>query len=333
MENFPLLSRLSSMENIDLSSFKKRLNADLSSTKRYLRWKWLRLSRRRFLARNFEGAPPGLKADFVSMLEDEEGADVTFVVGDRQFRAYRRVLTAGSPVLDAELVGRQMQETSAELVKIDGMEPAIFEALLHYAYTGALPDSVDGNEPLQRLLVAADRYGMHNLMAMCEWKLCKSIDAQTVPTTLALAEQHHRAKLKDACIRFQSSKIKSVLAAIKEQELPSRVTGTMARLGTRVQGRLTLLGTKATSLFLHARNSQACRDTLLFVSSWGLLLYLAIQMEHVIEEAIQLEQDSWLDNLQQMQSSISRVSWICRLAFLERNLQEFQESAWLNSDI
>ncbi|KAF7003808.1 hypothetical protein CFC21_019094 [Triticum aestivum] len=331
MENFPLLSRLSSMDNINLSSLRKRLNADLSSAKRYLRWKWLRLSRRRFLARNVEGAPPGLKADFVTMLEDE-GADVTIIVGDRQFRAYRRVLTAGSPVLEAELVG-QIEKTSAELVKIDGMEPAIFEALLHYAYTGALPDSVDGNEPLQRLLVAADRYGMHNLMAMCEWKLCKSIDAQTVPTTLALAEQHHRAKLKDACIRFESSKIKSVLAAIKEQELPSRVTGTMARLGTRVQGRLALLGTKATSLFRHARNSQACRDTLLFVSSWGLLLYLSIKMEHIIEEAIQLEQDSWLDNFQQMQSSISRLSWICRLAFLERNLQEFQESAWLNSNI
>ncbi|KAF7011213.1 hypothetical protein CFC21_025544 [Triticum aestivum] len=332
MENFPLLSRLPSMENIDLSSFKKRLNADLSSAKRYLRWKWLRLSRRRFLARNVEGAPPGLKADFASMLEDEEGADVTFLVGDRQFRAYRRVLTAGSPVLEAELVGQMQElETSAELVKIDGMEPAIFEALLHYACTGALPDSVDGNEPLQRLLVAADRYGMHNLMAMCEWKLCKSIDAQTVPTTLALAEKHHRAKLEDACIRFESSK--SVLAAIREHQLPSRVIGTMARLGTRVQGRLTLLGTKATSLFRHARNSQACRDTVLFVSSWGLLLYLSIKMEHIIEEAIQPEQESWLDNFQQMQSSISRVSWICRLAFLERNLQEFQESAWLNSDI
>ncbi|XP_044970649.1 TD and POZ domain-containing protein 5-like [Hordeum vulgare subsp. vulgare] len=326
MENFPLLSRLSAMENIDLSSLRKRLNADLSSAKRYLRWKWLGLSRRRFLARSVDGAPPGLKADFVSMLEDEEGADVTFVVGGRQFRAYRRVLAAGSPAFEAELLG-ETKETAAELVKIDGMEPAIFEALLHYAATGALPDNVDGSEPLQRLLAAADRYGMHSLMAMCEWRLCRSIDAQTVPTTLALAEQHHREKLKDACVRFEASRC--VLGAIREEV----GAGIMSRLGTRVQGRLALLGTKATSLFRHARGSQACRNVgalVLFFSWCGIAIYLAEKPE---PEQSQRELASLLENVRELDSCRSSLSWSSRLALLEHTLQRFQESAWLNSDI
>lgn len=110
----------------------------------------------------------------------------------------------------------------------------------------------------------------------------------------------------------------------------------MTVLGTRVQGRLALLGTKATSLFRHARDSQACRDAglvLVFLPAAGLFFYVSIKMGHIIEEAVQREQDSWLEDLREIQSCISRVSWVGRLAFLERNLQEFQESAWLNSDI
>jgi speckle-type POZ protein len=58
------------------------------------------------------------------------------------------------------------------------MEPDIFEALLHFAVTGALPGDVDSVAMLQHLLVAADRYGMHRLMVTCEWKLCRSIDVR-----------------------------------------------------------------------------------------------------------------------------------------------------------
>ena len=54
---------------------------------------------------------------------------------------------------------------------------------------------------MQHLLVAADRYGLDRLRLMCEGKLCRGIDARTVATTLALAEQHRCAHLKDAFFR------------------------------------------------------------------------------------------------------------------------------------
>jgi speckle-type POZ protein len=88
------------------------------------------------------------------------------------------------------------------------MEPAIFGALLHFIYTDTIPDNygVDKDASFQHLFVAADRYGLDRLRAMCERTLCQDIDVDTVATTLALAEQHYCVQLKDACLGFISSR-------------------------------------------------------------------------------------------------------------------------------
>ncbi|VAI26041.1 BTB/POZ and MATH domain-containing protein 2-like [Triticum dicoccoides] len=158
-----------------------------------------------------------LPAHFVNMLKDGQGMDVTFSVGDQLFSAHRYVLAARSPVFKAELFG-QMKETTMECIKIEDMEPAIFEPLLHFIYTDNLPNNcdVDQNVALQHLLVAADRYGLDRLKAICEEKLCQKIDVQTVATTLALAEQHHTVQLKNACLRYLS--LQDVLRAVKKTD-------------------------------------------------------------------------------------------------------------------
>ncbi|KAM0926532.1 hypothetical protein ACQ4PT_003574 [Festuca glaucescens] len=154
---------------------------------------------------------------FASMLKDGEGVDVTFSVGDQLFSAHRCVLAARSSVFKAELFG-QMKETTMKCVEIDDMEPAIFEALLHFIYTDSLPSNseLDQIAALQHLLVAADRYGLDRLKAICEGKLCQRINVKTVATTLALAEQHHFVQLKNACLGYLSSQ--EVLRAVKETD-------------------------------------------------------------------------------------------------------------------
>ncbi|GJN01695.1 hypothetical protein PR202_ga18976 [Eleusine coracana subsp. coracana] len=158
---------------------------------------------------------PNLLQDFAQMLKDGEGADVTFSVGDQLFPAHRCVLAARSAVLKAELFS-PMKEKATKHIRIDDIEPSIFEALLHFIYTDSLPDDCDAdkNVPMQHLLVAADRYGLDRLRLMCEVKMCNSIDAETVATTLALAEQHHCAQLKKACLRFVTSR--GMLGAVME---------------------------------------------------------------------------------------------------------------------
>ena len=88
-----------------------------------------------------------LHTDFENILKDEESADVSFNVGEQRFSAHRCVLAARSLVFKTELSG-QMKETTMKCIKIDDMEPAIFEALLHFIYTDSLPSNfdVDKNE-------------------------------------------------------------------------------------------------------------------------------------------------------------------------------------------
>lgn len=153
---------------------------------------------------------PNLLQDFANLLKDEETADVTFSVGGQLFPAHRCVLATRSAVFRAELFG-PMKEKTERRIKIDDMEPSIFDALLHFIYTDSLPDDCGGddernNVPMQHLLVAADRYGLDRLRPMCEEKMCDSIDAETVATTLALAEQHRCQHLKEACLKFIASR-------------------------------------------------------------------------------------------------------------------------------
>ena len=157
---------------------------------------------------------PRVLQDLASLLRDGDGADVTFVVDWRSFPAHRCMLAARSAVFRAELFG-PMKEKAATRVKVDDMEPSIFEALLHFVYTDTLPDGDGGvatdddkdrNVPMQHLLVAADRCGLDTLRLMCEVGMCRSIDADTVATTLALAEQHRCVQLKNACLEFVTSR-------------------------------------------------------------------------------------------------------------------------------
>uniref|UniRef100_A0A8I7B855 BTB domain-containing protein n=1 Tax=Hordeum vulgare subsp. vulgare TaxID=112509 RepID=A0A8I7B855_HORVV len=161
-----------------------------------------------------------LHGHLIEMLEDGEGKDVTFSVGGQLFHAHRCMLAARSPVFKVELFNGMEEKDDTRHIKVDDdMEPAIFQALLHFIYTDAFPYQycgVDKNVPLQHLFVAADRYRLDRLKAMCEQKLCQSIDVHTVATTLALAEQHQCVQLKKACLGFLSSH--GVLGDIQETD-------------------------------------------------------------------------------------------------------------------
>ncbi|CAM0902629.1 unnamed protein product [Alopecurus aequalis] len=155
-----------------------------------------------------------LVGDLERALKDGRGTDVTFQVGSQAFGAHKFMLAARSPVFRAVLFG-PMMEKDMHHIEVDDMEPSVFEMLLHFIYTDSLPGNGEGCTvaALQHLLVAADRYGLETLMATCEEKLCQSIDVKTVTTTLALAEQHLCARLKDKCLVFIMSS-REVLGAV-----------------------------------------------------------------------------------------------------------------------
>jgi speckle-type POZ protein len=103
-----------------------------------------------------------------------------------------------------------MAEKDMRHVEVVDMEPAIFQMMLHYIYTESLPPGSgdgegDNTAVMQHLLVAADRYGVDTLKQICEEELCNLMEAETVSSTLALANQHQCERLKKACMSFMES--------------------------------------------------------------------------------------------------------------------------------
>ncbi|KAF7036127.1 hypothetical protein CFC21_046875 [Triticum aestivum] len=179
-------------------------------------------------SKSFAEVPPSDITDHLRKLwQGKEGSDVTFEVQGEAFPAHKTVLAMRSPVFKAELYGA-LRENDMGRVIIGDMQPAVFEALLHFIYTDSLPtmddlyqDQDEYKEIIGHLLVAADRYAMERLKIICESILCKNIDVKTVVTTLALADQHHCNKLTDACIEFIASlgKVDDIIASQGYAEL------------------------------------------------------------------------------------------------------------------
>jgi len=162
--------------------------------------------------------PPALGKDMADLLEQGEGADVVFKVEDEVFRGHRIVLTARSPVFRA-LLSSGMREAEKGEVSIQDVRPAVFKALLHFVYADSLPDEHEGPNldvhMAQHLLVAADQFQLSRLRAICEQRLCETVDEASVATTLTLAEQNHAGELKRVCLEFMSSseKLDSVMSS------------------------------------------------------------------------------------------------------------------------
>lgn len=87
--------------------------------------------------------------------------------------------------------------------------PEVFRALLFFIYTDTLTVDLDIMEHeeeeaamVQHLLVAADSYNLERLKLICEEKLCKLIDTDSVASLFAFADQHSCPWLKEACFHF-----------------------------------------------------------------------------------------------------------------------------------
>ncbi|RLM73555.1 hypothetical protein C2845_PM15G23890 [Panicum miliaceum] len=156
--------------------------------------------------------PSDLHSHLGDLLSGGEHTDVEFRVGDETFAAHRLLLGARSPVFKAELLlrpGPDKHELAATtmVVQIDDVELRVFKAMLSFMYTDTWPEMGSEEEPAmsQRLLVAADRYGLQRLKLMCEYRLSSLIDGNSVEDILHLAEKHQCAALKEACFDFIGS--------------------------------------------------------------------------------------------------------------------------------
>ncbi|XP_060212891.1 BTB/POZ and MATH domain-containing protein 3 isoform X2 [Lycium barbarum] len=149
------------------------------------------------------------------LLDAELGCDIVFQVGGEIFKGHKLILAARSPVFRAQFFGLIGNPKSDE-VQLEDIEPSVFKAMLQYIYSDELPDlaEITGSTStcsstimLQHLLAAADRFGLDRLKELCEAKLCEEVNADTVATTLSLAEQHRCPQLKAICLKFAATNL------------------------------------------------------------------------------------------------------------------------------
>ncbi|KAK8970167.1 BTB/POZ and MATH domain-containing protein 3 [Platanthera guangdongensis] len=158
--------------------------------------------------------PRDMGSSLKEMLKLGIGSDIVFEVGDETFKAHKLILAARSPVFKAQFFGL-IGNPNVDKVIVEDVEPPVFKAMLIFMYSDELPDVVELSGSIamctsinmvQHLLAAADRYGLERLKLLCEGKLCQEISADTVASTLTLAEQHQCARLKSVCLKFSAAR-------------------------------------------------------------------------------------------------------------------------------
>lgn len=168
--------------------------------------------------------PPDIGIGLKDLLESEIGCDVVFEIGDDKFRAHKLVLAARSPVFRAQFFGL-IGDPKMDKVVLEDVEPSIFKAMLLFIYSDELPDVCEVTRSttacssmvmVQHLLAAADRFGLDRLKLLCEAKLSEEVTAETLGTTLALAEQHQCSLLKAICLKYAASPVN--LGAVMQSE-------------------------------------------------------------------------------------------------------------------
>lgn len=104
--------------------------------------------------------------------------DVEFLVADRVFNAHKVIVATRSPVFQAMFLN-DMIESRTNQVTIQDMDPAVFQSMLFFLYTGKL----DRSPYNEALYLAADRYQIDTLRHLCQ-PLSSDLDASEIVSLL-----------------------------------------------------------------------------------------------------------------------------------------------------
>ncbi|KAM8717856.1 hypothetical protein ACLKA7_004540 [Drosophila subpalustris] len=150
-----------------------------------------------------------LTEDLGALLETKKFADVTIVTADdHKIPAHKNILSARSKVF-AAMFTHSMKENTENCVDIGDFSADVIMELLRFIYTGESPNL---KEMTADLIIAADKYELHRLKAMCASSLSDNLSIETAPIVLKAADLYNMEDLKSKAIRF----IKSNIHKIKE---------------------------------------------------------------------------------------------------------------------
>jgi speckle-type POZ protein len=133
------------------------------------------------------------------VFESGQEGDVCFTIGNERFLTFKFLVARRAPILAdmAEAV------PSGSDIPIDGVDPAMFRALLQFIYTDELPMTVNLEADARTLLEVADQFGCSCLKLLAESEVVKAgIKVENAAELLLFADAHCCALLREAAFDY-----------------------------------------------------------------------------------------------------------------------------------
>lgn len=143
---------------------------------------------------------------FEKLLNNNAFSDITLQVSEKEFHVHKVILANRSPVFEA-MLNHDMKEKQEGIIQIKDVSFEVFQEVLRFMYTGR----VDQIEKIaNELLIAADKYDVEGLKAMCEETLCKSLNIDNVLEYLKFSDLYKANILQAESIKFIVSHAKEI---------------------------------------------------------------------------------------------------------------------------
>ncbi|KAH0558171.1 hypothetical protein KQX54_014723 [Cotesia glomerata] len=123
--------------------------------------------------------------DYKDLFDTKMDADVTFIVGEKKFRAHKLVLMVRSPVFRA-MLNSGMRENKEHGINIPDISPDMFNSLLEFMYTDRVADL---DAVAEDLVEVADKYQVQTLKQVCLEELCMSVNIENAARMILLADR------------------------------------------------------------------------------------------------------------------------------------------------
>lgn len=139
-----------------------------------------------------------LSDDFGHLLESPQLSDVILSVQGKEIRAHKVELAARCTVF-AAMFQHEMKEEKEGRVEITFCDFEVLFQVMEYIYTGR---ATKLDQMAAQVLVAANKYDLVRLKAMCEDVLCSKLSVEKAAETLVLADTHNADQLKANALEF-----------------------------------------------------------------------------------------------------------------------------------
>lgn len=153
--------------------------------------------------------------DFLNLLSIDNSKDVTFVVGDREIKAHKLILSTRNAKF-AQLF--ELVNDASKIVVVN-IEPNIFEMLLKFIYAEKVPDIDTEADSWVQLLIAAIEYNMEDLKDICQCYLGKLLSVENCIDIYTLSFATNTVNLKEKSIRFINANSVAVMKTNKYQDM------------------------------------------------------------------------------------------------------------------